>query len=205
MHATCFMRTAAAALVAAAVGACGSGTTGPVTGAGGGGPGGTAPAAAGGGTSPTPNSGAGVASGFTGTAVFSGGVPVNGQFQSAAAPLPCTTLGQTGSSGRFPLPSPGRVAGTEVQISMAISPYTGPGQYGKDRIQPTGDAVRVAGRSYGLEGAGASATINPDGSGRLQLSNLQAGSGQPLSGEIRWTCHAIQVGAAPSAQPSAQP
>jgi hypothetical protein len=202
------MRSLALPLCATVLAACGGGgSTGPVTGAGAGGPRGTADAAAGGGVAnASPNSAASGATSLSGTVNLSGPAAVSGPFTSTTAPLPCATLGQAGSSGRFPLPSPGDVGGQQVQISLTVSPYTGPGAYGPDHLRSTGAGLTVAGRRYSLDGASmVSVSIEPDASGRLQLSGLGTASGPPLSGTVTWTCRASQVGSKPSAQPSGQP
>jgi hypothetical protein len=204
------LRSIAGLISGVVLAACGGGaSTGPVTGAGGGGAAGTAPAAAGGPAVPTGQVGAGVSAIADGTVAFTGPARVQGTFETAVAPLPCTTLAQTGTGGRFPVPSPGQVGHEQVDISLAAFPYTGPAQYGIERLRGAGMGVSIGGRRYALDGAATAVlSVRPDASGQLQLANLPATSGPPgppLSGTVSWTCRSSQVGSGPSEQPSAQP
>jgi hypothetical protein len=203
------MRRLPLVLSCLAVAACGGGAgAGAPAGPAGGGPGGTAPAAAGGQGVGRGVSGAGISTAVVGTVSLTGPVTVSGPFQTTtSAHLPCTTLAQAGSSGTFPIPSPGLVGTTSVEVSMAISGYHGPGTYGIDALRSSGAAITANRDRYSLAGPGAtvSATVQPDASGRLSFSNLSGPSAQRLSGTLTWTCRSSQVGSAPQGQPSSQP
>jgi hypothetical protein len=202
------MRSVPLLVVVVALAGCGSSSAGGVSaGAGAGGPAGTGAAAAGG--VGTGNPATNAMAMFDGTVTLNGAANVQGRFEQPVVDLPCTTLAQTGDGGRFPVPSPGDVGGQRVGITLVVSMYTGPGQYGIDRLRGSGAGVVVGSRHFTLDGAAtASLSVQPDGSGQLQLSNLPAAAGQPgppLSGTLTWTCRSSLVGGAPSQQPSAQP
>jgi hypothetical protein len=145
---------------------------------------------------------------MAGTVSVSVPVSASGPFQATtSAQLPCSVLAQAGSSGTFPLPSPGLVGTTRVDLSMTISGYHGAGTYGVDALRSASAAVTVNHDRYTLSGPGAtaSATIGSDASGRLSFTNLAGPTARPLSGTVTWTCRSAQAAGTAPAQPNGQP
>jgi hypothetical protein len=91
------------------------------------------------------------------------------------------------------------VGGHAVLIPVSVSPYPGPGAYGRDQGVQLGAGVIIDNTNYLLADEGqdyvVTVTVNPDGSGSFSFTNLHAGSldtGQAtdasISGSDVWTC-----------------
>jgi hypothetical protein len=84
-----------------------------------------------------------------------------------------------------------------VLIPVSVSPYPGPGNYGRDGGVKLGGGVVVDQTNYLVpeDGQDYHVVVNADGSGSFTFTNLHAGSlatGQTsaasISGSDAWTC-----------------
>jgi hypothetical protein len=141
-----------------------------------------------------------------GTFRLTGAIAMQASFTSypgaTSATSSCADLAARGTGApagerpHFRIPSP--APGSNVYIVASISPYRGPGRYGRAAIRTGGGAnigVGTAGFNPLAAGAAVSATINADGSGSFSFTNAAAESAAApakpgLSGTVRWTCPA---------------
>ncbi len=91
-------------------------------------------------------------------------------------------------SFRLPAPAPG----SPVYFIAQVSPYHGPGKYGKASVVAVGSSFLVGNSAYNLLAAtaSASATFRADGSGTFTFGNAVAkkSAAGTLSGSVSWTC-----------------
>jgi hypothetical protein len=108
------------------------------------------------------------------------------------------TRNTDGTGFSLPYPSFGTtVGGHSVLVPVSVSPYPGPGVYGRDQGVQLGPGVVIDDVNYLIadESHDYVVTVNPDGSGSFTFTNLRAGSlatGQAtdatISGSDVWTC-----------------
>jgi hypothetical protein len=100
------------------------------------------------------------------------------------------TPGAKGAKPQFKIPAP--PAGSNVYFAAEVSPYHGPGTYGKASILAAGASISVGADSYNpLVASGtASVTFHANGSGTFTFTNAAATTpAKPtLSGSVSWTC-----------------
>jgi hypothetical protein len=93
----------------------------------------------------------------------------------------------SGSKPAFGIPAP--APGNPVYFTGTVSPYHGPGTYGKNSIVGVGASFIVGDTAYNPLAATATATVTfrADGSGIFTFRNATSVTGT-ISGSIRWTC-----------------
>jgi hypothetical protein len=149
-----------------------------------------------------------------GTLAISGAVQISDSYSEPMFNIPglrddlgsCTAFAQgqhpAGGGSGFRLPDPplgGKLGGHEVLIPVEVSPYPGPGDYGRNQGIQAGPGVIIDDADYGrvIEGTDYHVTVKPDGSGSFTFTNLylydfsagpDAGPNQAISGSLIWTC-----------------
>jgi hypothetical protein len=147
---------------------------------------------------------------FRGTFRLTGAIARQASFTSYPGALSATsscadlaargTGAPAGERPHFRIPGP--APGGNVYIVASISPYRGPGQYGRAAIvSGSGANIGVGTASYDplAPRAAVSATINANGSGSFTFTGAAAATPDAaaprpprpgLSGTVRWTCSA---------------
>jgi hypothetical protein len=155
-----------------------------------------------------PGGGSGLGSKITMSFDITGSVTIKGESSSIPAvdngvdPDNCAAYAKGGKKDDevhyvFPSFMHDKVDGKQLLVGAKVVEYTGPGDYGNDKITDAGSppGIDVDGKLYFAQsGTKSEAVITADGGGTWTFTGLDVQNpnntqgGSPISGKITWTC-----------------